>query len=60
MHRCGVEDPQFTREIGILLGPPVLPDNRVVNLQNGAQIFPAMLQAIRGAHRSVTFETYIY
>ena len=60
MHRCGVDDPQFTREIGILLGPPILPGNRVVNLENGEQIFPAMLQAIRGARRSVTFETYIY
>jgi cardiolipin synthase A/B len=29
-------------------------------LVNGDQIFPAMLQAIRSARRSVTFETYIY
>jgi cardiolipin synthase len=59
-HRWGVDDPQFAREIGILLGPPILPGNRVVNLENGEQIFPAMLAAIRGARRTITFETFIY
>lgn len=34
--------------------------NRARELLNGDQIFPAMLQAIRGAQRSITFETYIY
>jgi glycine/D-amino acid oxidase-like deaminating enzyme len=32
----------------------------VIALQNGAEIFPAMLAAIRSARHSVTFETYIY
>lgn len=59
-HRWGVEDPQFSREIGILLGPPIVDGNRVSDLENGEQIFPAMLQAIRAARRSITFETYIY
>lgn len=59
-HRWGVEDPQFSREIGILLGPPIVYGNRVSDLENGEQIFPAMLQAIRAARRSITFETYIY
>ncbi len=59
-HRWGVADPQFAREIGILLGPPILAGNRVANLENGEQIFPAMLEAIQGARRSITFETYIY
>lgn len=59
-HRWGVEDPQFSREIGILLGPSIVDGNRVSDLENGEQIFPAMLQAIRAARRSITFETYIY
>lgn len=59
-HRWGVEDPQFSREIGILLGPPIVYGNRVSDLENGEQILPAMLQAIRAARRSITFETYIY
>ncbi len=59
-HRFGVEDPQFLRCMGQLLGPGVLAGNRVKALQNGEEIFPAMLAAIRGAQRTITFETYIY
>jgi cardiolipin synthase len=56
----GIEDPQFLRSMGVLLGPPLLGGNRVETLLNGDQIFPAMLQAIRAAKRTITFETYIY
>src|SRR5688572_3925899 len=52
--------PQFFRAIGALLGPPTLAGNRVESLQNGDEIFPSMLAAIRGARRTITFETYIY
>ncbi|MCB1627199.1 MAG: cardiolipin synthase [Xanthomonadales bacterium] len=55
-----VDQTQFLREVDALLGPPVLSGNRVSLLQNGEQIFPAMLEAIRSAERSITFETYIY
>ena len=46
--------------MGVLLGPPVLPGNRYKALINGDAIFPAMLKAIGGAQKSITFETYIY
>ena len=59
-HRYAVSDPQFRREMGVLLGPAILPGNRVTDLENGDRIFPAMLEAIRGARRTITFETYIY
>jgi cardiolipin synthase A/B len=59
-HEHPVDDPQFQRELGTLLGPPILGGNRVVNLENGVDIFPAMLEAIRGARRTINFETYIY
>ena len=59
-HRFAVEHPQFLRIMGQLLGPGILPGNRVTALQNGDQIFPAMLAAIRDARESITFETYIY
>jgi cardiolipin synthase len=59
-HRFAVDDPQFLRSMGQLLGPAILPGNRVTALQNGDQIFPAMLEAIHGARESITFETYIY
>lgn len=53
-------DPQLRREMGVLLGPAIVPGNRIEALQNGDEIFPAMLEAIRGARRTITFETYIY
>jgi cardiolipin synthase len=43
-----------------LLGPGLLPGNQIVTLRNGNEIFPAMIRAIRGAKRSINFETYIY
>ncbi|HEY5850143.1 MAG TPA: phospholipase D-like domain-containing protein [Lysobacter sp.] len=59
-HRYGVADPQFRREMGVMLGPAVVPGNRVVHLRDGDEIFPAMLQAIASARHTITFETYIY
>ena len=53
-------DEQFRRSLGVLLGPPILEGNHVEELLNGEQIFPAMLEAIRSAERTITFETYIY
>ncbi|MEO7577963.1 MAG: phospholipase D-like domain-containing protein, partial [Massilia sp.] len=54
------DDPQFRRTMGVLLGPPIVEGNKVEVLLNGDQIFPAMLGAIRGAQKTITFETYIY
>jgi cardiolipin synthase A/B len=59
-HCHEVRDPQFRREMGALLGPAIIKGNRVTTLQNGAEIFPAMLRAIGSAQRTITFETYIY
>jgi cardiolipin synthase len=59
-HQHGIADPQFRRELGVLLGPPLLEGNSAAHFENGDEIFPAMLAAIRGAQRSITFETYIY
>ena len=59
-HLYAVSDPQFRRAMGSLLGPPLAEGNRAVPLQNGDEIFPSMLAAIRGAARTIDFETYIY
>jgi cardiolipin synthase len=59
-HLHGIRDVRLKREMGTLLGPAILPGSQVIALQNGDEIFPAMLAAIRGARRSITFETYIY
>ena len=59
-HRHAIADPQFRREMSVLLGPAILPGNHVVDYQNGDEIFPAMLGAIASAQETITFETYIY
>ena len=59
-HLYGVDDPQFVRTMSVMLGPPLAGGNRVEALRNGDEIFPAMLDAIRSAKETVTFETYIY
>jgi cardiolipin synthase len=55
-----VQDEQFARAMGVLLGPAILEGNRFDVLVNGDEIFPAMLSGIRSAQRSVTLESYIY
>ncbi len=42
-----VEDPQFLRSMGSLLGPAIVGGNKISTLLNGDEIFPAMLEAIR-------------
>jgi cardiolipin synthase A/B len=59
-HLHAIGDPQFHRELSTLLGPPILAGNRIAVLVNGAEIFPAMLEAIRDAKRTINFETFIY
>ena len=54
------KDPQFQRAMGSLLGPSILAGNKVTELVNGDQIFPAMLKSIQSAQQSITFETFIY
>lgn len=53
-------DPQFARSMAGLFGSNHLGGNRVETLRNGDMIFPAMLEAIRGARSSINFETYVY
>jgi cardiolipin synthase len=59
-HLYPVDDPQFFRAMGMMLGPHITDGNRVTALNNGDEIFPAMLEAIRGARTTVLFETFIY
>ena len=55
-----VADPRFTQVMSAVLSPPLVAGNRVGELINGNEIFPAMLGAIRAAEQSITLETYIY
>ncbi len=59
-HHHSLAEPQFQREMSVMLGPGIVSGNQVEALNNGREIFPAMLEAIRSARTSITFETYIY
>ena len=55
-----VHDPQFARVMDSLLGPQLISGNSIHTLLNGDEIFPAMLDSIRAAKKTITFETFIY
>ena len=52
--------PVFADNLGRALGAPMTTSNKVEELINGVQIFPAMLEAIRRATNSITFENFIW
>ncbi|MBU2409753.1 MAG: cardiolipin synthase B, partial [Gammaproteobacteria bacterium] len=55
-----LHDPRYQRTLGVMLGSPITEGNRFESLYNGDRIFPPMLEAIRAAKKTITFETYIY
>jgi cardiolipin synthase len=70
-HRAGakgfeLEDPpapgttDFARLVEALTIAPLRHGNRVTVLRNGDEIFPAMLDAMRSAQRTIVFATYVY
>jgi cardiolipin synthase A/B len=54
------EDRRFPAYLAALLGADATGGNQYQVLTNGDQIFPAMVGAMEGAKRRVSFETYIY
>ena len=59
-HLYSVHDSAFGRAMGLALGPSIVGGNQVAALLNGDEIFPAMLEAVRSAQKTITVETYIY
>jgi cardiolipin synthase len=55
-----VRDLAFRESIGHLVSAPLLPGNKVTPLINGTQIFPAMLEAIDRAEKTITLENFIF
>ena len=55
-----LENKNVQKSIGELLGPPLIGGNKITHLKNGDEIFPAMLEAIKSAEKTITFETFIY
>ena len=50
----------FMRALGGSASADVIGGNRITVLQNGIEIFPALLEAIASAQHSVHFSTFIY
>src|SRR3954468_3903247 len=56
----GGDDPAFRETISHHLHDPLVPGNKITELINGHEIFPAMLEAIRRASNTITFENFIW
>lgn len=54
------EQKRFIDLVEAATGSKFRPANKLTILQNGDQIFPAMLAAIRSAKHSIEFTTYVY
>ena len=59
-HTYAVHDPEFIGSALALADPVLLPGNQIELLRNGDSYFPAMLDAIRAAEKTVNFEAYIF
>lgn len=59
-HQMAVGTKAFLESVAGATGAPFVDGNSVAILNNGDEFYPAMLDAIRHARRSVTIEAYIY
>ncbi len=59
-HRYGIHDPAFFSSAHALADPPPVAGNKITLLNNGDEIFQAMLASIREARNSVNFEAYLF
>jgi cardiolipin synthase len=53
-------EPSFFPTLEAYAAAPIVGGNRADILLNGEQIFPAMLEAIRGAQHTITYAQYFY
>ena len=56
----GAEEPRHPAYVAALVRADLTRGNAFDVLTNGDQFFPAMLEAIKGARRRISLETYIY
>ncbi len=59
-HTFNVRAPEFFGSAHAMADPIPVEGNKIELLQNGDEIFPAMLEAIRGAKKSVNFEAFLF
>jgi cardiolipin synthase A/B len=55
-----VEDPAFREGMSHLVSAPLLPGNEITTLINGDRIFPAMIESLRAAKKTITLENFIF
>ncbi len=55
-----IEDPAFKASLEAFAGAPIVGNNRVKILLNGEETFPSLIEAIRSAQKTITFEAYIF
>jgi cardiolipin synthase len=55
-----VTDASFVPTVEAYTSAPIVPGNTVEILLNGEQIFPAVVEAIRSARRTITYAQYFY
>lgn len=55
-----IRHPAFREAMGALITPGFVGGNQVTVLNNGNEIFPAMLGAIRSAQKTINFETFVF
>jgi len=56
----GAEDPRFPDYLARLAGRSITTGDAYIPLRNGDETFPAMLRAIEGAKKRISFESYIF
>ena len=59
-HNLTVDDPEFINTMAGAAGVAFVDGNSVLLLNNGDRFYPAMLESIDKAERSITIEAYIY
>lgn len=59
-HSFGVHSPEFFGSALALTNPVPVAGNKIELLLNGDEYFPAMLEAIRSARRTINFAAYIF
>lgn len=55
-----VESAEFLRAVAGAAGAPLRAGGSIRLLNNGDEFFPALLEALRGARRTITFSVYIW
>jgi cardiolipin synthase len=58
--RMAITDPAFQTALEAFTGAPISGDNHVDILLNGDETFPRLLDALRAATKTITFEAFIF